>query len=112
MVAFVTSTPPWGEKTNSKSCTFYEGQYCHDNDVPIIPVKLYKGGPWPPKTPEKAGTCQNRMIFTPHLVYIDGFLKGKRKSPETLAIEIKAASDAFKKKLVRANKWIPDDNPE
>jgi hypothetical protein len=48
-----TRCADYGEQTRSKYCTYYEVKYAYEKDIPIIPLKLYKGGQWPPAPEEK-----------------------------------------------------------
>ena len=65
MVAFAFED--YGQQTASKFCSYYEVDYAHQNNIPIIPLKLYDGV-WPPQ-PDKAGGAQNRFVFRKDLVY-------------------------------------------
>ena len=65
MVAFAFED--YGQKTASKFCSYYEVDYAHQNNVPIIPLKLYDGA-WPPQ-PDPEGGAQNRFVFRRDLVY-------------------------------------------
>ena len=45
MVAFAFED--YGQLTRSKYCSYYEVKYAYENNIKIIPLKLYKGA-WPP----------------------------------------------------------------
>eukprot|EP00415_Alexandrium_ostenfeldii_P000082 UN0082 len=70
MVAFVSCTPAYGEKTASKYCTYFELKYANEKDLPILCVQL--GDKFPPSTGERNGTAQNSFVLTQDLVRIDG----------------------------------------
>merc|ERR1712012_1396107 len=55
MVAFVSKHPPYGEKTISPYCSYYELKYWldHREEVRLIAIQL--DSEFPPRTGEKAG---------------------------------------------------------
>jgi len=73
----------YGEKTDSKYCTYYELQYADDYNKEILPVKLYRGD-WPP-APDEFGEARNKRILRPSRVFIDGVTKDGVLAPEELA---------------------------
>jgi len=63
----------YGERTHSCYCSYYEVQYAMEHHLPMIPLKLYPGKPWPPEPqregePDELAIAQNNFAFGPSLV--------------------------------------------
>lgn len=82
MVAFCVDD--YGAKTGAMYETYWELLYAWENQVPIIPVKLYEGD-WPPMPPDEAGRIQNKYVFSKSLIYIDGHEKTRQEVAEQIA---------------------------
>lgn len=80
----------YGAKTASAYSTYEELSNAKANHIPIIPLKLYPGGPWSPAPQDDRdgkGRAQNKFVFKPSLVYLDGV----GKSAAVCAHEVKTA---------------------
>ena len=107
MVAFCSSQ--YGEKTGIGYETFEELKFAHENDIPIIPVKLCNVYPPQPQKPaacakkycpapfsnmlpperDDEGCGQNSFVLRNSLVYIDGLTQdGQYIPPADLARKI------------------------
>merc|ERR1719468_943734 len=73
MVAFAFED--YGEKTACKYSTYYEVKYAYERGIPILPLRLYAEGSWPPRptrvdgTIDLIGSRQNEFVFATDLVY-------------------------------------------
>ena len=63
----------FGEQTESSYSCFEEIKYAREKHIPIIPLRLSQN--WPPEPPDKAGKEQNKIVFNPSLVFVDGIGK-------------------------------------
>lgn len=106
MVAFCSSQ--YGEKTGVGYETFEELKYAHENQIPIIPVRLCHVYPPQPQKEAKGKECpccytprperddwgcgQNDLVLNKSLVYIDGMTaEGKYIPSKDLARKIHAS---------------------
>ena len=92
MLALCTST--YGQKTTGTYETYMELKYAreHPQDVTLVPVKLHSTYPPEPPGPEE-GRIQNKVCFSPSLIYIDGIEETSngafcKVNPEQLAAKV------------------------
>merc|ERR1712129_478816 len=76
MLSFSCET--YGARTGSKSCSFYEVEYCHQHEVPIVPLQLCDTFPAKPEDTilnpynrRDSGRNQNKCVFLPSQVLLD-----------------------------------------
>ena len=89
MIAFCFED--YGQKTTSKSSTYFELKDAYDKDKHIIPIK--RCAKWPPKPIDhdggNKGIIQNTIVFKNGLAYLDW--SNKNWNPVECAKEVKEA---------------------
>merc|ERR1712037_660209 len=76
LISLVTDDPPYGSEGSCIYTTYYEVKYFSEHKKPVIPVKMYESGEWPPTAKllaasEKKSAAMLLRAFSPSVSYID-----------------------------------------
>ena len=97
MIAFCFED--YGQKTTSKSSTYFEVKDAYDKDKYIIPIK--RCAEWPPKPLDhdngEDGIMQNAFVFQNSLAYLDW--SNQKWNPAECAKDVKKALVQKRSKL-------------